>query len=394
MKPGPICRAAPGCVAALILFALPSPAQTIQSTIDGGVAGVRYADTLNATALTLTPDVKLNWQRAVAEAQGTLSQFTSGEWSTQGALSASLFSSLSRAMIGELAGAVGGSAHKDGSTTWQMIVNGRAHLRRGQGGTFFGVGGGRTWDGVDQRGILLGEAGAWAQRGAASGLLTVSPVFSTDSLRYADAQLSLSLPLRRVDLSAIVGARAGSNLPSLGGGEKAWASVTAAVWLSPRLALVGSGGNYPVDPTQGFPGGRYVSLNVRFAFTPRAVPPPPVPETPDTVVPALPDSGAAAADSVVAVVDSFVVDRPRPGYVSLRARAPLARSVEIMGDFSSWSPLRLEPAGDGWWVIALSVPAGTHQMNIRVDGGKWLVPPGLLVLKDEFGGSTGLLVIQ
>jgi hypothetical protein len=31
---------------------------------------------------------------------------------------------------------------------------------------------------------------------------------------------------------------------------------------------------------------------------------------------------------------------------------------------------------------------------VRVDGGDWVVPPALLSLKDEFGGSVGLLVIE
>jgi hypothetical protein len=33
-------------------------------------------------------------------------------------------------------------------------------------------------------------------------------------------------------------------------------------------------------------------------------------------------------------------------------------------------------------------------MNIRLDGGPWTVPPGLLAMLDEFGGSVGLLVVQ
>jgi len=33
-------------------------------------------------------------------------------------------------------------------------------------------------------------------------------------------------------------------------------------------------------------------------------------------------------------------------------------------------------------------------MNVRLDGGKWLVPPGLLSMLDEFGGTVGLLVVD
>jgi hypothetical protein len=33
-------------------------------------------------------------------------------------------------------------------------------------------------------------------------------------------------------------------------------------------------------------------------------------------------------------------------------------------------------------------------MNVRVDGGRWLVPLGLLSMVDEFGGVVGLLIVD
>jgi hypothetical protein len=39
------------------------------------------------------------------------------------------------------------------------------------------------------------------------------------------------------------------------------------------------------------------------------------------------------------------------------------------------------------------MPSGKYQMNIRIDGGPWIVPPGVLSMLDEFGGSVGLLVV-
>jgi hypothetical protein len=33
-------------------------------------------------------------------------------------------------------------------------------------------------------------------------------------------------------------------------------------------------------------------------------------------------------------------------------------------------------------------------MNVRVDGGKWVVPQGLQKKSDEFGGSVGVLVVE
>jgi hypothetical protein len=65
-----------------------------------------------------------------------------------------------------------------------------------------------------------------------------------------------------------------------------------------------------------------------------------------------------------------------------------------MGDFTTWRPVPLRPAGNGSWFLTVQLEPGTHQVNLRVDGGAWAVPPGLPVVTDEFGGSVGLLVIS
>jgi hypothetical protein len=44
--------------------------------------------------------------------------------------------------------------------------------------------------------------------------------------------------------------------------------------------------------------------------------------------------------------------------------------------------------------VSVPIKKGKYQMNIRVDGGQWIVPPGLLSMADEFGGAIGLLVIE
>ena len=154
--------------------------------------------------------------------------------------------------------------------------------------------------------------------------------------------------------------------------------------LIPRLALVASGGTYPVDPTQGFPGGRFLSVTVRFLTSERGESGPHIPSV--VVEPVTPEP--------VTGVESFEADRQTAGTVVLRVRAPAADTVEITGDFTGWSPVRLEQASDGVWAGSFSLGPGQYQMNLRVNGGSWLVPPGLLSLKDEFGGSVGLLVVE
>jgi len=33
-------------------------------------------------------------------------------------------------------------------------------------------------------------------------------------------------------------------------------------------------------------------------------------------------------------------------------------------------------------------------VNLRVDRGQWIAPPGLLTTRDEFGGVVGILTIE
>ena len=359
-------------------------AQRIQSSFDVGAVSLRYADSVSVAAATFTPDVRMESERAVAQMTGTFSQFRGG-WSAQGAASGSVFRPTSRGLLGELAGTGGGSTHQDGTRTGQVIANARVHAMRGDYGVFAGAGGGGTWDGAAWRRLLMGEAGGWVQRGPATALLTITPVAVNDSIRYVDGQLTLSRTAASLEIALLAGARGGSQIPGLDTRTRAWGSVSAVAWIKPRLGLVASGGTYPVDPTQGFPGGRFLSASVRFAASPwrssQAASDPGV-----TVQP--------PAGSPVSGVESFQIDRQTPDTVVVRVSAPSAQLVEIAGDFSGWSPVKLQAAGEGVWTGSFSLKAGQYQTNLRLDGGDWVVPPGLLSLKDEFGGSVGLLIIE
>jgi hypothetical protein len=381
----PLAAISRGALAALLFFARATHAQSIESSVDVGGVALRYADTLNASAATLTPRVLASWGRAVADASGTYSQFASGGRSTQGVLSASLFTPTARGLLGELAGLAGGSSHNDGTRTGVVLANGRLHFMRTRGELFLGVGGGRTWVGGGSRSVFLGEAGASTNFREVAATLTVSPVAVDDSIRYTDAQLSLFWTREKLDLGAVLGTRLGDQLTTLGGTARSWGSLSAVRWLKPRLALVASGGSYPIDPTQGFPGGRFVSVSVRLAAGRGRA------SQSSSVSQAHAESLLAKEESPVS---SFTAVKDSLGSVTLRVNAPRAQLVEVSGDFTDWVPVRLEPASGGWWTVRLPIDRGKYQMNLRLDGGKWLVPPGLLSMLDEFGGSVGLLVVD
>jgi hypothetical protein len=367
---------------ALLSFADAAQAQRVESSLDAGWVALRYADTLSTAAAVLTPHILADWPIAAVDAWGTLSQFKSAGWSTQGALTGSLFTPRSRGVVAELGGFAGGSMHQDGTRTGEAIANGRLHFVHRSGELFFGGGGGMTWDAGAWRSVIQGEAGAAVTLRSGGALFTVTPVAVNNSIRYTDGQISASWARERLDLTALAGNRFGSQLTNLSPGTRSWASVSAVAWMTPYLGLATAGGTYPVDPTQGFPGGRFASVSIRLARgRTRAAPPLAVPPHPLE-----PDISPAVA--------GFTAERTSPGLVTLRVRAPSARLVEITGDFTNWTPAQLQPSGTGWWSTLLPMSQGKYQMNVRVDGGAWTVPPGLLSMLDEFGGAVGLLVIE
>ena len=71
-----------------------------------------------------------------------------------------------------------------------------------------------------------------------------------------------------------------------------------------------------------------------------------------------------------------------------------ARTVDIMGDFTSWLPVPMTRAATGKWQIRIPLNEGSHRLEVRADSGSWVPAPGLPVAADEFGGSVGILVVQ
>jgi hypothetical protein len=56
--------------------------------------------------------------------------------------------------------------------------------------------------------------------------------------------------------------------------------------------------------------------------------------------------------------------------------------------------VELTAAGGDRWTTTLPLAPGIYEVNIRIDGGRWLVPPGLTTNSDEFGGAVGILVVR
>lgn len=365
--------------ARLVLASLLVPgwtaAQRVSSSIDIGGSSMRYADSISSNGPSLSPSIGLDWARSSVAASGTYSHF-SGGWSSQGAVSSSVFTPSAGLLVGELAGSAGGSVHADDSRTGELLAMGRIHAMAPQHGAWVGLGAGRTWDGLFWRDVVASEAGAWVSSKGLSLVGTIAPMRVADTIRYVDTQLSSRWTSTKLELGASIGVRGGAHVPAIGGTGNGWGSLAAVAWLAPQIGLVFNVGTYPVDLTQGFPGGRFVTLSLRLRTHPQ------------------PDRSLAASEdrSRPKGIASFSV-QPGSSAVTVRVRAPGAHAVDVMGDFTAWRPVAMRPAGDGSWYLSLPAGSGAHQLNLRVDGGTWTVPPGLPVVTDEFGGSFGLLVL-
>jgi hypothetical protein len=368
----------------LMLATAPAYAQRTTATLGAGFVSVRYADTPGISLATLTPSLTRTSGRSLLGLGGTYSAGPSGVWSAQGMLTGALFTPVSRAgWLGEVGGTFGGSVHADGARTGQMLGTGRVHrLGRVLGG-WLGGGVGAMWNGAEWGGVQQGELGFSARGERLSLLAILTPTRALDSLRFADARGVLTFAVGAVEYRASLGARLGDSLPIAARDQRVWGDLGITAWLAPRTALVASAGTYPVDPAQGFPSGRFLALSLRVGGRRPAMSPSSEGGIDDR----------ARADARRAGVQAFDVRRLDADRVRLRVRADGASTVELMGDLTAWQPITMRRGEGAWWVLDLAASAGVHEITVRRDGGGWVVPPGLRVSTDEFGGRSGLLLV-
>jgi 1,4-alpha-glucan branching enzyme len=71
-------------------------------------------------------------------------------------------------------------------------------------------------------------------------------------------------------------------------------------------------------------------------------------------------------------------------------RAPEAKSVQLVGDFTQWQehPINLEKGAGGVWRTVVPLPPGTHHYRFLVDG-EWRDDPECtLRAPNPFGGEN------
>jgi hypothetical protein len=359
-------------------------AQEMTASLALGAARVAFEAQPAFTSTTVSPGFTFRSALAMVSGNVTFAQVGRAGWSTQGQVQAAAFTRASaRGLVAEFAGSYGGSSFPAGVRTAQGLAAARLHWLRGDLATWLGAAAGAMYDGATWRAVRQAELGATLALERQRLSLTLTPSATDDTLRYTDWLALYGSAMAATDVTLSLGGRAGAALPIVGGDRRVWGSAQLQWWWRPRVALSVGAGSYPVDVTQGFPAGQYVSLGMRLGERRT--------HSATSQAEARRTRRAARASGV----QDFEFRMADDVSVAIRVRADAAAQVEITSDLTNWRPTALARGSDGWWWLRL--PRGSQrvvEVAVRVNGGEWFAPPGTESLRDEFGGVSGRVVLD
>jgi hypothetical protein len=179
--------------------------------------------------------------------------------------------------------------------------------------------------------------------------------------------------LDRFELAGEAGHRVGK-VADVASDSRVWSSGTVTMWVAPRAAFVMGGGRQPSNPARGIPARTFGTIGMMLAYAPtKSVP---------------------VMEMNVARIALFETKPADGGMQKIVVRVARVETVDVMGDFTDWSPLSMVRRGRDLWELTVPLSAGRHQINIRTDGGKWVAPPGLPKTHDLFSGEVGVLIVK
>jgi hypothetical protein len=291
----------------------------------------------------------------------------------------------------------------------QINAEGRLHFMRQRGGVWLGSGIARPLRVAAVSNVNVSSGGLWTKlgtttlRGSVTSFLfpnatpcpratAVSPdvtqsaplggSLSTATMpggcrhqsRLTDVEGSVRWEHKVLELTMRGGQRFGDSF-DVTPESRQWASMQAAIWITSQMAAVAGGGREPAQPTRGLPARSFGSLGVMLAYWP----------IPRGIVP---------VETPASLVHAFELRPAGEALQRLTARIGGVETVEIMGDFTDWAAIPLVRRGRDLWELLIPMSPGMHQINLRIDGGTWIAPPGVPAIKDGFNGEVGVLVIK
>ncbi len=357
-----------------------SLAAQARGTLDLGASWVDYAGFLSSGAAFVTPTFKYDAPGVSLGASGSLVMFESGNSILQGLAAGGWRTPPTGNLRGELSGSAGVNKYAEYPSYGHFLGRGRMHYAGQTIGGWVGAATGKSFFDQVSATPYEFEMGGWAVYQRLALGLTVTRTWFADTA-YLDAVGSARWKDRYFEVSGSLGFRTWSQ----SGGAGAYGELHAQLPLWSRLVGVASGGRYPSDPVRGIIAANYVSVGLRVNVGPKAA-----------ASPAL----AASLTREFEESESPYVGEARLSIASsegdtrlIQVRAPGAESVTITGDFTDWQPVAMLPTDGDRWVVTLPITGGVHRVNVRINGGEWIVPRGLRVEEDEFGGAVGILVV-
>src|SRR5437763_6190626 len=216
--------------------------------------------------------------------------------------------------------------------------------------------------------------GATASVSSASPTTTGGTTDCRRQSRFSDIEGSVNWAYGWLELTGQAGYRFGDSY-DVTPDSRRWAAGTAVAWITSRVAAVMGGGRVPANPSRGLPARNYANFGLMLSYN----------SIPRTTVPVAPRTLAAVRD--------FEVRPLATGTQKITVRVGGVETVEVMGDFSDWTPVVLMRRGRDLWDITLPVTTGVHEINLRLHRGPWLAPPGLPTRRDSFSGHVRLPVV-
>jgi hypothetical protein len=364
------------------------PAQTADGFAEIGAARLSQRDLPRTDAVTAGVSGRRDGRRYKLAAAGGVTLAHEGRSTSQGLLAASLLGRPGTLARWE----IGGALTAFGQSSVPMTRGASVFIRerfavRGFGG-WAGVGIGGVNDMNYWSPTRTAELASWFARretrvtAAAVIVDTRSEPYGpegqlvTDAITYTDGSLGMRWAFRRrVEVDARGGVRfiARGALTATGRGTRPFASIDAAVWVTPRVAVVAAMGRQLSDLARGTPDTRFAALALRLAMRDRGPVATPTQHQPIAVL------------RLALVIDSA-------GDSRLVVTAPSGALVELAASFTSWEPVPLVHRGDRW-ELDRPIPSGAHRVIVRVDGGPWIVPANLPAADDDFGGRVGIITV-
>ena len=352
-----------------------------QLTGDAGAARLSQAGVRESNALTFGGTLDGVGERSAFRSSILAARAVNERWTAQGLVVGSLVGPSAAAARWQLDGALSTFGQTSDRPTSSGELAARARIGTTLRGAAVGAGAGGTKHSADWTPLSRLQGDGWwsimDERVIANVALTRTRSFFADSSRiqtasytvsYLDVGASWRHERGGLSLGASAGVRSRRGRATT---ASDWQAIDAAVWFVPRAAVVLSAGSTLDDVVRGVPRTRYVSVSLRIASQPHA-----------TVVEHPAPSGPR-----------IVVQRLSGDLRRLDLAATATSGVELMADFTDWSPVALERVGSLWW-LERAIPPGAHRLAIRIDGGAWIVPANLPRVEDELGGAAvGIITI-